>query len=181
MPLRKFCANLAAIYRKSWFMNKKQYLIFSLPAILLLSACEPKIDNRGYVNTEAWQEGIMVGSTTKDEILARFGSPSVQSSFGDETWYYISARKETTAFFKPDLAEQHVVRMVFDENGVVSNVENYDKENAQDFDLATRVTPTEGHKLTFIEQLIGNIGRFNRPGGSGADSIAPGRAPSGGL
>jgi len=59
---------------------------------------------------------------------------------------------------------------------------NYDKENAQDFDLATRVTPTEGHKLTFIEQLIGNIGRFNRPGGSGAGSVAPGRQPgSGGL
>ncbi|MFW0778093.1 MAG: outer membrane protein assembly factor BamE [Rickettsiales bacterium] len=163
-------------------MNKKQHFILFLPAILLLSACEPKIDNRGYVNADAWQEAITVGSTSREEILARFGSPSVQSSFGDETWYYISARKETTAFFKPDLAEQQVVRLVFDENGLVSSVESYDKENSQDFDLATRVTPTEGHKLTFIEQLIGNIGRFNRPGGSGASSAAPGRQPgSGGL
>jgi len=160
-------------------MNAKLTLIVCFS--LVLSACSPKIDNRGYVAYADWKDIIKVGQTTKQEVTDNFGSPSAQSSFGAETWYYLSSRKETVAFLKPETIEQNGVRITFDASGVVSALDSYDKSQAKDFALVKRVTPTEGHSLGFVEQVLGNIGRFNNPG-SGNDSAAPGRrAGRGGL
>lgn len=139
-----------------------------MAALLAVSACEPKVENRGYVRNAVWKDQIAIGQTTKDQVLSIFGSPSSQSTFGDETWYYINERKEATAFLKPKVVEQNVVRLTFDANGVVSKMETFDNSSSKQFDVARRVTPTEGHQLGFVEQIIGNIGRFNKDsGGSG--------------
>ncbi|MDX2113052.1 MAG: outer membrane protein assembly factor BamE [Alphaproteobacteria bacterium] len=143
-----------------------------LPALLVFCACSPRVDTRGHVSTASWKESVITGSTTRDDILANFGSPSATSSFGDETWYYISARRETVAFFAPETVEQQVVRVVFEPSGVVKQVEYFDQSASREFDLAKRTTPTEGHTMNALEQMLGNIGRFNRGGDTGA---APGR------
>jgi outer membrane protein assembly factor BamE (lipoprotein component of BamABCDE complex) len=142
---------------------------------LSLAACSPKLDTRGYVAQADWKNIISVGKTSKDEVLANFGSPSSQSSFGDESWYYISSRKETTAFLAPEIADQEVVKISFDQAGIVSNVEYFDKNSAREFQTVTRTTPTEGHQLGFFEQIVGNIGRFNKPDSGGAAAGGPAR------
>ena len=100
---------------------------------------------------------LNLSGTTRDEVLSGLGSPSVQSSFGTETWYYVASRKEATAFLKPEVTEQQVTRIEFDAAGVVSKIENFDESNSQDLNYAKRVTPTEGHQLGFFEQIMGNI------------------------
>ena len=142
--------------------------------LLALSACSPKVDNNGYIQEGDLKSQIVPGQTTRDEVRAKFGSPSAQSSFGDETWYYITSRKETLAFLAPEVADQHVTRIAFDAAGVVSDVKAFSKADAVQFDVVKRATPTEGHQLGFFEQALGNIGRFNKPGN---DTIAPGRRP----
>lgn len=155
------------------FMKRNQVVMLVLAG--MLAACSPKVDSRGYVSNTEWKNVITIGVTTKDQVLESFGSPSAQSDFGDETWYYISSRKETTAFLAPEVVEQTVMRLTFDANGVVTAMDSFDKNNSKDFEVAKRVTPTEGHALGFFEQVIGNIGRFNKGGDSGA---APGRRTS---
>lgn len=150
----------------------------SVVLILLTTACSPKVENRGYVKQASWKDAIKVGQTNKQEMLDTFGSPSAQSSFGAETWYYISSRKEAIGFMKPAVVEQETVDVTFDASGVVSSVNIYDKDNAKEFDLVKRTTPTEGHSLNFIDQTLGNLGRFNKPS-SGSDTAVPGRRPSG--
>lgn len=155
-------------------------LLLAVMGVMLVGACDPKVDNRGYVSQKEIKEQVIEGKTTKDEVMAKFGSPSSQSSFGDETWYYISARKETWAFLKPEVVEQQVCRISFDAAGIVMSVQMFDKGDSKDFALAKRTTPTEGHTLGFFEQVLGNMGRFNRPG-TGNDTAAPGRKQSGGY
>ncbi len=151
---------------------KKQLLACAVSSLVLVS-CSPKVDNGGYVHEDPIKNLVTVGTTTREDVRTKLGSPSSQSSFGDETWYYITDRKEAYAFLKPEIVEQEVTSIAFDTKGVVSKVDNYTIDNGQDFDLVKRTTPTEGHTLGFFEQILGNIGRFNRPGGN--DSVAPGR------
>jgi outer membrane protein assembly factor BamE (lipoprotein component of BamABCDE complex) len=150
-----------------------------ITSALLCAACSPKVENRGYVKQASWKDSIIVGQTNKQEVLDKFGSPSTKSSFGPETWHYISSRKEGIGFLRPSVVEQEAVDVAFDSSGVVSGVNVYNKDNAKDFDLVKRTTPTEGHSLSFIDQTLGNLGRFNKPGGSN-DSPVPGRRSSGG-
>lgn len=146
-----------------------------LCALLTLGACSPKVSNIGYIHDKPIKDQITIGKSNHEEVLSTLGSPSSQSSFGDETWYYVTVRKETFAFFKPEIVQQDIVSVIFDGNGVVSKVEDYNIENSKDFELVKRTTPTEGHTLGFFEQVLGNVGRFNGPGGGARQgSAAPG-------
>ena len=133
--------------------------------IVFLTACSPKIQELGYAEDASldWKTAIVVGQTSKQEVLAKFGSPSTRSDFGAETWYYISARKEGVGFMKPKVVKDEITDIQFDANGVVSAVNFYNKDDAQQIAIVTRTTPTEGHSLSFIDQTLGNLGRFNKP------------------
>jgi outer membrane protein assembly factor BamE (lipoprotein component of BamABCDE complex) len=156
----------------------KNRLLIAL--LLPIAACSPKVDNKGYVKQSDLSAEIVVGKTSKQEILENFGSPSSQSSFGSETWYYINNRLETMAFLKPDVVEQDITRIEFDTAGIVSKLENFGSDKITDVKTISRTTPTEGHTMGFIEQTLGNVGRFNKPG-SASGSVAPGRQPSSGY
>lgn len=142
-------------------------------AALLATACSPKVENRGYVKQGNWKDAVIVGQTSKQEVFDKFGSPSAQSSFGAETWYYVSSRKEAIAFLKPEVVEQEAVDITFDAAGVVSSLNIYNQDNAKEIDLVKRTTPTEGHSLSFIDQTLGNLGRFNKPGGENSSGHRP--------
>jgi outer membrane protein assembly factor BamE (lipoprotein component of BamABCDE complex) len=141
-----------------------------ISAFFLLTACSPKVEERGYIKNSAenvdFKSALVIGQTSKQEVLDKFGSPSAQSSFGAETWYYISSKKEGVAFFKPEVVDQQIADIEFDNSGVVSAVNFYNQSDAQKVALVKRTTPTEGHSLTFIDQTLGNLGRFNRPAGT---------------
>jgi outer membrane protein assembly factor BamE (lipoprotein component of BamABCDE complex) len=51
----------------------------------------------------------------------------------------------------------------FDEQGILEEIGTLRGEDGQEVVLVSRETPTAGHELTLIEQIVGNIGRFNRP------------------
>lgn len=161
---------------KLWL--KKNVQIFMLASMAAhLWACAPQVDSRGHLSTDRVADTIQVNQTTKDALQQQLGSPSSTSTFGTETWYYISSKKERKAFFDPKIVEQDVTRIEFDSAGIVSKVEHYTLADGKKIALVKRETPTEGHSLGVMEQLLGNLGRFNkardRTGGSAAGGNRP--------
>jgi outer membrane protein assembly factor BamE (lipoprotein component of BamABCDE complex) len=109
---------------------------------------------------------IQPGKTSRDEVQALLGTPSATATFGGESWQYISARTETTAFFKPEVKERKVVSITFDRSGLVKDVVQRGLEDGIAVDAVERETPTAGKELSILEQLVGNIGKFSKdPGG----------------
>lgn len=122
------------------------------------------VDNRGHTTDIEDFKQIVNGQSRQDDVAALLGTPTSTSNFGDTTWYYITERKETVGVWAPKVADQSVTAVHFDENGVVSNIESFGKGDAKDVQVVDKYTPTEGRHLTVVEQLLGNIGRFNAPG-----------------
>jgi hypothetical protein len=56
---------------------------------------------------------------------------------------------------------------------VVKAVDHRNLKDARDIEPAPGATPAPGRELTFLEQIIGNVGRFTKS--SGGDSSTPGR------
>lgn len=131
--------------------------------LLCLGACGQNIETRGALKDADWKSKIFVGQTTQDEVRALLGTPSARSTFGPETWYYITLKRETVAFFKPEVIDEEVVQIAFAPDNTVKSVNVTGKDKARDIQISDRVTPTEGHQLSFVEQLLGNVGRFNSP------------------
>jgi outer membrane protein assembly factor BamE (lipoprotein component of BamABCDE complex) len=126
-----------------------------------LAACAPIVDQRGNLPDPSKLAAIEPGVTNKEAVSKLLGTPSSVSTFGDKTWYYISRRTERTAFFAPEVTDQLVVAVAFDDSGIVRGVERHNLADGRPIDPSPRETPSAGRELGFIEQLIGNLGRFN--------------------
>ena len=137
----------------------------------LLVACSPIVTQRGNLPDPDLLSQLEPGEQSRRDVANLLGSPTSFNSFGDETWYYISSQIETIAFYEPDVTEQQVVAITFGEDGILAKVRTYGLDDARDIELVQRVTPTGGRKLTFLEQLVGNVGRFvtrsDQPGKGG--------------
>jgi outer membrane protein assembly factor BamE (lipoprotein component of BamABCDE complex) len=130
-------------------------------ACLVLAACQATIDSRGYVPTEEDLERVKAGLQGREEIQEILGSPSSVSTFRDDRWYYISKKTRSVAFFQPKVLEQKVVVVEFDDTGLVKELRRFELEDGLIIDPVTRKTPAPGRELSFLEQLIGNFGKFN--------------------
>jgi len=138
-----------------------------LPAAAVLSAligCSPTVDQRGNLPEPDKVAEIRPGTTTKDQVAKMLGSPSSTGVFDGKSWYYISRRTEQVAFLTPDVVDQQVFIVNFDDRGVVTAVDHKGIKDARTISPAPGATPSPGRELTFLEQLLGNVGRFSGGG-----------------
>ncbi len=158
-------------------------LLSAIPVAASIAGCSPAVEQRGHLPTEDKISEIHTGSTTKDEVTKILGTPSSVSVFNnDKSWYYISRRTAQTAFFTPNVLDQQVYIVNFDDQGVVKAVDHRVLEDGKEITPVARATPAPGRELSFLEQLIGNMGKFNGGGGGGGGSEGgqPGPRPNGG-
>ncbi len=153
-------------------------------AVLALAACSIPIDQRGNLPEKASLEQIQPGVTDKATVTRLLGSPSSIAAFDADTWYYISQKSKSVAFFKPELLDQEVVAIDFDKDGLVRDVRHRGMADRQEVTPNPNATPAPGREFSFIEQLIGNFGKFSGKGqgpagGGGAGGGGTGGGPGG--
>lgn len=146
--------------------------------MFVLTACSQEITVRGNVPDPEDVATIEPGITTRSEVARLLGSPSTVSSFRDRTWYYIGQKQTKFAFLDPDILERSVLVVQFNDVGTVEDTKLFTLEDGEYVELVSRETPTEGREFGLLEQLLGNIGRFETPetgaGTNTGGSPAPG-------
>ncbi len=128
---------------------------------LALLGCTPNVTEHGRADILTKAGDIIPGQSTETDVLRLMGTPAATSQFGEKTWYYFGSRSESVAFFAPEVVSEDILRITF-EDGTVKGLQHYDESQAKDFAISERKTPTAGQKYGFFEQLLGNIGRFNK-------------------
>jgi outer membrane protein assembly factor BamE (lipoprotein component of BamABCDE complex) len=146
------------------------------PAVVLLgimlTGCSVNEDQRGNLPDPDKLAQIQPGTTSKEQAIKILGSPSSASTFDDDVWYYISRKTKQIAFFSPTVLDQQVYIIDFDDKGIVKDVGHKTLADGEQISPAPGATPSPGRELSFMEQLIGNVGRF------GGGSSSPGAASS---
>ncbi len=126
-----------------------------------LSACSSIERNHGYAPSETELQEIVVGVDTRESVGSLIGPPSTSGVVRDGNWYYVASHWETRLYFEPKEKEREVVAISFDEAGVVENVERFGLEKGQVVVLNRRVTDDNIKGLTFLRQLLGNLGNLD--------------------
>jgi outer membrane protein assembly factor BamE (lipoprotein component of BamABCDE complex) len=159
------------------YMNKILLPIFLAIFSVCLSSCANNV-TQGHLKEDASLSEIKIGTTTSTEVAKMLGSPSSASSFGKKTWYYISAIKETRSILPSKIIDQRTIEITFDDNDAVSLIKEYGLKDGKNVEIVGRYTPTEGESLGFLEQLLGNLGRFNKDAKKGLGNRAGGPNPT---
>ena len=143
-------------------VNVRSSLPIALAAAIVLAVgtggCTARKEVRGNYLTDAQLSTIQVGTTNRQTVMRVLGPPSTEGTFDKQVWYYIRRHEEEWAFFNPEIIDQKVVALYFDERGVVEHVERYSDADARQVEVVERETPTSGHKIGFFEQILGNLG-----------------------
>lgn len=156
---------------------------FPPPSALLLlaglAACSthgvfryPPQSRGNLVDPDRLQE-IVVGTTTRADVASLLGSPTAKATFDDTTWVYIGAVSRPEIAGTQNLLEQQTVTVSFDARGTVTAVNTRTDADSVPVDVVSRTTPSPGTEASFLQQLLGNIGKFG-PGGNQATTITPG-------
>ena len=118
---------------------------------------------------------LVPGTSTQADVTALIGSPTAKASFDPNTWLYVSEVTRTRIAQTPGVSNQAVVALSFDNGGVLRGIKKLDTADALPTTIVARATPAPGTSASFLQQLFGNVGRFNpiAPSGAGASSGGP--------
>ena len=148
--------------------------------VLLLTACSvveaPKQLRGNRVDADQLKE-LIPGTSTRADATSLLGSPTAKATFDDNTWIYIGETTRTRVGRTPGILQQDVVVLSFDNGGVLRGVKRLNQDDGRDVSVVSRATPSPGSEASFLQQLLGNVGKFSAggpstsgrtPGGSGA-------------
>ncbi|MEI8395246.1 MAG: outer membrane protein assembly factor BamE [Rhodospirillaceae bacterium] len=132
-------------------------------ALLLAAAtaCTPIVTMHGNLVEADRLAEIHEGTSQKNDVATTLGTPTATGTFDGSTWYYIGQRTEKVGFLAPEIVDRKVVTVHFDARGVVNKIEQADLTAGQELEIVSRATPTAGKDLGFLEQMLGNVGRFS--------------------
>lgn len=147
----------------------------ALPLLLalLLTACSvveaPRQLRGNRVDSDQLKE-LVPGTSTRADATSLLGSPTAKATFDDNTWIYIGETTRTRVARTPGILQQDVVVLSFDAGGVLRGVKKLNQDDGMDVAVVSRATPSPGSEASFMQQLLGNVGKFSTggvPGGSG--------------
>jgi len=125
-----------------------------------LSACSPITSYSGFQAIDNDPKDVKVGTDTKSTVRAKLGSPSAQSTFDPNVWFYVNQIKQRVAFRRPQVTARNITAIAFNKDSeMVETVNVYTLKDGKVIAYNNRETPTRGREMTILEQLLGSVGR----------------------
>ena len=73
----------------------------------------------------------------------------------------MSEETQRRAFLSPSVLKRNITRIEFDQQDRVEKLDSLTEKEQQVVFHVHRETPTAGHSFGVLEQIFGNVGRFN--------------------
>jgi outer membrane protein assembly factor BamE (lipoprotein component of BamABCDE complex) len=103
---------------------------------------------------------IVVGVATRSSVAGAIGVPSTSGLTTSDAIYYVSSKWRHYGAAAPKTVERQIVAIQFDSVGVVTNVSRYGLDDGKVVVLSRRITEGGSGEISFIRQMMGNVGRM---------------------
>jgi outer membrane protein assembly factor BamE (lipoprotein component of BamABCDE complex) len=143
-------------------------------ALAAFAGCANPVDQHGNLPEADRLSQIKPGTTDKATVTQLLGSPSSVAMFDGNTWLYISQKKRPRPVLQPELLDQEVLAIDFDDKGIVRDIEHRTMADGETVVPNPNATPAPGREFTVLEQLIGNFGKFTAKSKSDNPGSQPG-------
>ena len=141
--------------------------LFTLLILFSLNSCINQKLVHGNLPDAQLVSILKVGIDSKKSTTEILGEPTFRGVLGDNSFYYVGTVNSKLAFLDPKLDTQFILELNFDKNNKLKKLYLYDESESNDISMSSLETKHSGKKLTFLQQIFGNIG----VGGMGRGTI----------
>ena len=149
------------------FLKLVYNFLFTLLMLFSLNSCVSQKLVHGNLPDAQLVSILKVGIDSKKSITQILGEPTFRGVLGDNSFYYVGTVNSKLAFLDPKLDTQFILEINFDKNNKLKKLFLYDEDESINVSMSSLETKHSGKKLTFLQQIFGNIG----VGGMGRGTI----------
>ena len=149
------------------FLKPVYNFLFLLLILFSLNSCISQKLVHGNLPDAQLVSILKVGIDNKKTTTKILGEPTFMGVLGDNSFYYVGTVNSKLAFLDPKLDTQFILELNFDKNNKLKKLYLYDENESIDVSMSSLETEHSGKKLTFLQQIFGNIG----VGGMGRGTI----------
>ena len=149
------------------FLKLVYNFLFTLLILFSLNSCISQKLVHGNLPDAQLVSLLKVGIDSKKSTTEILGEPTFRGVLGDNSFYYVGTVNSKLAFLDPKLDTQFILELNFDKNNKLKKLYLYDENESIDVSMSSLETKHSGKKLTFLQQIFGNIG----VGGMGRGTI----------
>jgi outer membrane protein assembly factor BamE (lipoprotein component of BamABCDE complex) len=120
-------------------------------------SCQPQVNFRGNLIVEESFNTFIIGKTTTSDVLKKCGTPSLRKD--NFSWIYIGYREEEDTLKNIKRVYEFIVKMIFDQSGILKSIEKVDPKNNADILMDEEFTSLIGDnqaKLTIDKDIDRN-------------------------
>ena len=129
---------------------------------MILFSCAPRVSRHGMVVKKESYKSLYKKELTKSEVTEIFGSPSIKSTFSDNTWYYITHINKEIALFDIKRSDQLIIKIRFNNDQSIKYVKAFNKSNGTEIKINKAKTSTATSDITLLQELLGNVGKYSK-------------------
>ena len=149
------------------FLKPVYNFLFTLLLLFSLNSCVSQKLVHGNLPDAQLVSILKVGIDSKKSTTQILGEPTFRGVLGDNSFYYVGTVNSKLAFLDPKLDTQFILEINFDKNNKLKKLFLYDEDESINVSMSSLETKHSGKKLTFLQQIFGNIG----VGGMGRGTI----------
>ena len=146
-------------------MNK----IIIILIFLLLSNCQrnPVINTHGVPFLDKKQKRLVIDETNKNDVKKFLGHPSTVATFDNSIWIYIErtrTRGKLLKFGQNITNKNNVLALEFNEYGILSKKDFYNKNQINNINFAQNTTGTIAREKNFVYSFLSSLRqKINKP------------------
>ena len=140
----------------------KKYIYLSVIILFFTTACQQKELTRthGIAYLEKREKLIIVNKSNKNDTVKVLGQPSTKGMTNNNLWIYIETTTTRGSLFKLGrnyLKKNNVLVLEFDNYGILSKKEFYNKKKMEEISFAKNITENEIRKENFIQGFLSSV------------------------
>ncbi len=140
------------------FLKSVYNFLFLLLILFSLNSCVSQKLVHGNLPDAQLVSMLKVGIDSKKTTTKILGEPTFRGVLGDNSFYYVGTVNSKLAFLDPKLDSQFVLEINFDKNNKLKKLYLYNEDESIKVSMSSLETKHSGKKLTFLQQIFGNIG-----------------------
>lgn len=147
-------------------MRMFKKLLFILATAATLGACGLETYPGGDLPAAQRIASVQPG-TSRETVLQVLGTPAYESPAGlkaENFLIYAQNQKESRVFFHPEETQRNVYVFSFNAADKLTKIKHLTLADALPHDFDADTTPVGGRKLSLLEQVVQNFGRYDAGG-----------------